>query len=260
MEFSKNFRAVWWSILIICIGYYLYSRFTSLQAGQPSWFDALAFVVWIALGLGPFFKEMELFGIKLKQEVEQLRQEVSSELSEMRLSIQASQEQRQGQAQTSTVNFGFPAPLDSQLAGIQREIKQAVNEAFGQLEIPKQAAGKPPTNLPEDAQLLIEWRVAIERELRQIYRPIVVDALYQDRALKMPVSRLVDSLVRDQLLSPDIGRAIREVYSVCSIAVHGDEVSKAKVDFVKSTAPELMAALKQLHQRLSAQRELPWPS
>ncbi|WP_374008067.1 hypothetical protein [Delftia lacustris] len=253
MEFSKNFRAVWWCILVICIGYYFYSRLESLRAGQPSWFDALAFVVWIALGLGPFFKEMELFGITLKQEVVQLRQEVSSELSAMRIILQATQEQRQGQAQTSTVNFGFPAPLDSQLAGLQWEIKRAVNEAFGQLEIPKQAAGIPPNTLPEDAQLLIEWRVALEQELRKIYRPVMVEAIYQDRDLKMPVSRLVDSLIRDQLLSPDIGRAIREVYSVCSIAVHGGEVSKPKVDFVKSTAPELMAVLKQLHQRLSAQ-------
>ena len=104
MDFSKNFKAVWWCILIVCIGYYLASRFPQLQAGDPTWFDALAFVVWVAVALGPFFKEMELFGLKFKQEVEKLKEHVSTEMASIRTTIQSVNEQRQ--IASSSINFG----------------------------------------------------------------------------------------------------------------------------------------------------------
>lgn len=245
MDFSKNFKTLWWGILIICIGYYLASRLDQLQAGNPSWFDALAFIVWVALGLGPFFKEMEFLGFKLKQEVAKLKEHVTSEIASIRTTIQTSVDQRQ--SVTSSLNIGYPAPLDSQLAQIQEQIRVAVREAVGSTVATPPTAAPMVDAPPADTQLLFAARLALENELRFIHRPLVSGTGAFQRV--EPVQRIVESLVRSEQITPDLGKAIREVYSVCSLAVHGEDVSPAKVEFVRSTAPELISALKVISSR-----------
>ena len=56
-------------------------------------------------------------------------------------------------------------------------------------------------------------------------------------------------LIINELIAPQMGNAIREVYSVCSPAIHGEEVSSAQVDFVRNTAPELIPALEVISER-----------
>lgn len=45
------------------------------------------------------------------------------------------------------------------------------------------------------------------------------------------------------MISPNLAHAVREVYSVCSAAIHGEDVSDNQVQFVRDVAPELLAAL-----------------
>ena len=246
MDFSKNFKAAWWCILIVCVGYYLASRFPQLQAGDPTWFDALAFIVWVAVALGPFFKEMELFGLKFKQEVEKLKEHVSTEMASIRTSIRSVTEQRQ--VASSSINLGYPPPVDSQLAHIKEQITIAVREAVGSTVETKQASAEARPPIPsDDVQYLFSARLAIENELRVINRPMI-SGIGAYRRFE-PVNRIVESLVREERITADIGKAIREVYSVCSLAVHGEDVSPAKVDFVRSTAPQLLSALKVISAR-----------
>lgn len=246
MEFSKNFKTIWWGILIICIGYYMASRLEQLQAGDPTWFDALAFVAWLSLALGPFFQEMEFLGFKLKQEVAKLKEHVTSEIASIRTTIQTTSDQRQ--SVTSSLTVGYPPPLDSQLSHIQEQIKIAVREAVGSVVGAQQPSSvsvvEPP---PADAQLLFAARLALENELRAIHRPLVSSVSAYRRF--EPVPRIVEALLRSEVITPDIGHAIREVYSVCSLAVHGEDVSPAKVEFVRNTAPELISALKVISSR-----------
>ncbi len=49
-------------------------------------------------------------------------------------------------------------------------------------------------------------------------------------------------LVQDRLVA--IAHAIREVYAICSPAIHGEPVSDAQVAFAEDVGPELVAALK----------------
>lgn len=246
MDFSKDFRTFWWGTLIICMGYYLVSRLEQLQAGKPTWFDALVFIVWIALALGPFFKEMEFLGFKLKQEVAKLKEHVTSEIASIRTTIQTTVDQRQ--SVTSSLMVGYPPPLDSQLSNIQEQIRVAVREAVGSVvetqRPPSTQAVEPP---PDETQLLFAARLALEKELRIIHRP-AISGISDVRRFE-PIQRITEALVRNEVITPDIGHAIREVYSVCSLAVHGEDVSPAKVDFVRNTAPELISALKVISSR-----------
>lgn len=245
MEFTKNFKTFWWAVLVFSIGFYLWGRYDQLNAGEPTWFDALAFIVWVTLAIGPFFKEMEIFGFKFKQEVEQLKEHVSNEIALIRTTIQTTSENRQ--TMNPQFMFGYPPPPDSQLSNIQEQVKAAIHSAFANFGA---AASQPTAQVVEtpttDTEFLFRSRLGIERELRKIHRYVA-----QETASRRPepIHRMVDMLVRSELISGDMGHAIREVYSVCSPAIHGEDVTPAQVEFVKNTAPELIAALKSLAKR-----------
>jgi hypothetical protein len=244
MEFTKNFRAFWWAVLVFCIGYYLWGRYPKLQAGEPTWFDAFAFMVWATLAIGPFFKEMEIFGFKFKQEVQKLKDHVSSELASIRTTIQTTSDNRQ------TMNpqflFGYPPPPDSQLINIQEQIKTAIHSAMSNFGVPTVPTKVPSVEtLPTNIEFLFRARLGIEKELRKIQQFVS----QSENRRPEPVFRIVDTLIRSELISQEIGHAIREVYSVCSPAIHGEDVTPAQVEFVKNTAPELISALKSLADR-----------
>lgn len=245
MEFSKNFKACWWGILIISIGYYLASRLPDLQAGDPTWFDALVFVIWMTVALGPFFKEMEIFGFKFKQEVEKLRAQFSYELQTIRATMNSANEQRQNSS--SSINFGY-APLDSQLDKIKEQIDSAVAEALvNSKKIKDTPANTGIPKINENTLHLFSARLAIENALRNIDIPSITDD--PTRRKFVPIHRIVDTLIRNKRITYEIGTAIREVYSVCSLAVHGEDVTPAKVEFVRTTAPQLLSALEFISER-----------
>ena len=139
-------------------------------------------------------------------------------------------------------------PVDSQLAHIKEQITIAVREAVGSTIETKYATAETGLPIPTgDIQYLFSARLAIENELRIINRPMTSGIGEYQRF--EPVHRIVQSLVRAERITPEIGNAIREVYSVCSLAVHGEDVSPAKIDFVRTTAPQLLSALKVISAR-----------
>lgn len=243
MEFTKNFRAFWWAVLVFCIGYYLWGRYPYLQAGEPTWFDALAFMVWVTLAIGPFFKEMEIFGFKFKQEVERLKEHVSSELASIRTTIQTTSDNRQ--TMSPQFLFGYPPP-DSQLGNIQEQIKTSIHSAMSSFGAPTVMTATPSIEkLPADTEFLFSARLGIEKELRRFQQFVSKGTSRRPE----PIFRIVEGLIQSELISGEIGHAIREVYAVCSPAVHGESVTPAQVEFVKNTAPELISALKSLADR-----------
>lgn len=246
MEFTRNFKAFWWAVLVFSIGYYLFGRYEKIQAGDPTWFDALAFVVWVTLAIGPFFKEMEIFGFKFKQEVERLKEHVTSELASIRTTIQTTSDNRQ--TMSPQFLFGYPPPPDSQLSNIQEQIKTAIHSAMSNFGVPTASPQAQIIDTPTtDIDLLFRARLGIEKELRKIQQFISQGVVRRTE----PVSRLVETLIRNELISSEIGHAIREIYSVCSPAIHGEAVTAAQVNFVKNTAPELILALKAISDRYS---------
>jgi len=55
--------------------------------------------------------------------------------------------------------------------------------------------------------------------------------------------------MKQELLHPNIANAIREVYSVCSPAIHGEPVTVAQVNFVRDVTPQIIEALTEIERR-----------
>lgn len=243
MEWSRPFRAVWWFILVVTVGIYLAMRFPALKSGQASALDIVVFLVWIAVCLGPLFKEIELPGIKLKQEILELKKGVETELASLRYEISARMDVRSN----ISPNFWFSQPPpDSELPNTEEKVLKIVEQVMEQYRVPG-APGVPiELDVDEDVKLLFQARHNIEKELRHLAEPLESD-LQQRRA--MPPSRMLWLLTGQDVIPGELANAVREIYSVCSPAIHGEPVSKEKVAFVRETAPKVVGALRAISRR-----------
>jgi hypothetical protein len=237
MRLPNWLKIVWWLALAVAVTSYLWTRYPDLFAGRAVAADVVVFLVWIALLLAPIFQEVELFGVRMKQTVEQMKQELKSEIHSVRTELRNAVDVR---TVFSPQIFAPAPPPDSQLPGLEARIRTAVTEVLAAHGI------RQPTPVPTDlavdnnVALLFAARYGIEKELRRLARERELD-LPLKRAGAMQISR---ALTQTGVIEPQLDHAIREVYAVSSAAVHAEDVSDAQVSFVREVGPELIGALR----------------
>ena len=231
------FKVAWWLLLTGLLTTYLYRRYPELLLGDAVSADIVVFVIWIALLLAPLFNEVSLLGVTLRQQLDELKEVVSKQITDVRNEVRSAVDVRA----TISPHFNIPAPAtDAQLPEIERRIKSAVAEAFDAHGI---NAPPPPAkiSLSEDVTFLFATRYHLEKEMRRIGESRL---LFSGTHRPVPILGLARELVQADLLEPRLANAIREVYSVCSPAIHGEQVTDAQVAFVRDVGPELIAALR----------------
>jgi hypothetical protein len=191
-------------------------------------------VIWVALLLAPLFNEVSLLGITLKQQIDELKGFVSTQVTDQRNAVEV----------RTSINQQFTLPAnDAKLPDIETMVKTAVaaqRSAQGKTEM------EPATlAAPADVSLLFTARYNIERELRRIAEGRQVVSGIASLVQRPPtISQLTRFLTQAELIEPSLANAIREVYSVCSPAIHGEQVTEAQVSFVRDVAPDLVATLR----------------
>lgn len=247
MEFSKTFKTIWWVILVISIGLYLYQRFDQLVIGKSVTADIVVFLVWVALCLGPLFKEIELPGIKLKQEIKDLKNNVEKELSSIRNKLRVNSDIRSNVSPSFWV--GSPPP-DANLPNIESNIKKVIEETLQSYGHSTNTEKPTALNVDQDVTFLFQARHNIEKELRYIisqFENSIAVSTIQRRF--MPLHKMLSYLTTNEIISTNLAGAVKEIYSVCSPAIHGEDVSEAKIAFVKDTAPEVIGTLRAISRR-----------
>jgi len=53
-------------------------------------FDSIVFIIWIGICLAPIFQEMDLFGIKLKQDIQELKKDLTHQLAILKTEVTSS--------------------------------------------------------------------------------------------------------------------------------------------------------------------------
>lgn len=224
-------------MLVGLLSTYLLRRYPELAAGRAVPADIVVFAVWIALLLAPLFKEVSLLGITLKQQLDELKSTITSEISEFKSEI------RNAVTLQATISpqITIPAPAaDAQLPEIEKRIKAALSDALAEHGV-RQPPPPAQVHVPQDVELLFATRYNLEKELRRIGESRKLTGMM---GRPLPAMQLTRQLVATGLLEPPLANAIREVYSVCSPAVHGEPVTDAQVAFVRDIGPSLIAALK----------------
>ena len=127
---------------------------------------------------------------------------------------------------------------------MEAQVKKAVDEALASRGV----SGAPPQAAVGDTrdktELLFWARHDLEKELRRITQ----ERLLTPGGLRpKPLMQLTRAAVQAGLIEPQLEHAIREVYAVCSPAIHGAPVTEAQLDFVRDVSPGLIAALRAIH-------------
>ena len=78
MKFPNWFKIVWWTLLLSVLTVFLWSRLPALQIGESVPTDIVIFLVWIGLALAPIFSEVGLFGLRFKQQIDEIRRDIAT--------------------------------------------------------------------------------------------------------------------------------------------------------------------------------------
>lgn len=241
MKLPTWFKVVWWILITAFVAWLFGGRVPAISEGNSAPVDVFLFLVLVALLLAPIFQEVSFFGLKFKQAIDDLKKYVSVQLSVFKADLQ-----------TTIVNSNNvtvtipPPPSDDRLPDIGEHIRGIVGEMLEEQGITLQPTPLPSRlNVDEQTVLLFKVRHVIESKLRRIA------SVYADIPERRPlnISSLLRLLVQQSLLQPEFAHAIREIYSVCSPAIHGEPVTEAQVSFVLSVAKEVIDALSEIERK-----------
>lgn len=232
MKIPNWLKLIWWSILVAVLTYFLWARLPDLLSGKAAAADIAVFGVWMALLLSPLFTEVALLGVTLKNEIEELKEDIATQVAEIKTEIRSSFDVRS----TISPTINLAPPADSQLPGLADEIRNALTA----LKTRHPSVETAHLKVPDDATYLFATRYNLEIEIRRIAEGLNLPLRPQPAyavAMKLAEAGFIDSR-----LVP----AIRELYTVCSPAIHGAAVSDEKVKFVRNVAPEIIASLREI--------------
>ena len=237
MKFSTGFRMLWWLLLVAGLIVLLSFRAKAFVEATTTPFDIVLFLILCALLAAPLFTEISFFGISLKHEFEQLKDKMEGAIDTLRADIKNSIDIR---TQFSPHVYVNPPP-DAALPTIEERVKGAVASALREMNVTLPAE-RSEVSVPEQTQYLFSVRYHIEKEMRRIWKQRVLDESEARRPV--PMFRMAQALVGVGLLPEKLGHALREVYSICSPAIHGEPTSNAQVAFVRDVAPQVIDALR----------------
>lgn len=236
MESSNNFKVLWWGLLVIVIGLFLYSRFDSLVSGNPTYFDTVAFLVWVGVCLAPIFKEMNIFGLELKQEIEELKKDLNVQLAMLKTELKATIEvssANNNQIYVSTGAAPLP-PKDAEIPDLKKQVQATLHELGISPSAPvlSFASAVDPVSVE-----LFKTRLSFEKLVGNYARLRGIDTRRQ------PIFRILRDLQRSEEIPGNIANGVLEVLSVCNYGVHGEDISEVQLEFVREAAPGLYDAL-----------------
>ncbi|MBE4245322.1 hypothetical protein HJ077_22280 [Vibrio parahaemolyticus] len=240
MNNSENFKLLWWGILLIVLGIYLYGRYPLLIEGNPNYFDAVVFLVWVAVALSPIFKDMKLFGLHLKQDIEQLKKDLNHQLSLMKVELQSSIEV--SSSNSNHVHIGsnpmIPAS-DSELPDIEKHIAETLKKYGLSDKVSGSTASLVGENVQRSNVELFKVRYSFEKLLNNYARLNGIDPR------RSPITKTIRNLANQEIISSELAGSVLEIMAICNYAIHGEEISEKQRKLVEKSAYGLYEALKQ---------------
>ena len=236
---SNNFKFIWWAILVISLGGYLYLRQEKLIAGSPTYFDVVVFLVWMSICLAPIFKDVKLFGLELKQDIEQLKKDISHQLAIMQVQLQSSIDISSSNTSHVHINNSAPIPAtDSEILNLKQQISETLKEfGIAKANVEEQLLIFA-SDVPKESLDLFKIRFSFEKLINEFSPVFGIDSR------RLPLHINLRELQKNGRVSSDIVRGVLEVIAICNYAIHTAQASKNQISFVIDTAPGLYTALK----------------
>jgi len=210
-------------------------RLDAISKGESAPLDVFIFIILVALLLAPIFAEVEIFGIKLKREIEELKSQIKLEIGDLKNVIKNNQVQTIHQ---NITGFG-PPPTDDEIPELDARVDRILKEKLKDYYLDAGDQNNTSIEVPKANLLMFQIRYRIEQELRRIWMKNFDDTQNRKRSLTWILRELTDNRVIDK----QVYYVLREVLSVCNYAVHGEKVSQSQVDLVEKNVEEIIDLL-----------------
>jgi len=205
------------------------------MGGTGSTVDVVVLLVLLGLLLSPLFSEVQLWGLAFKQELREAKTELKKDLAELKVSIIGLTQQ------TVSQSFYLSPPPDASLPDAQNRIVHAAEQIQEHLKSPPGATTPPPPS--DQSAALFRIRYSIDREIRRIAagRELMTQAPgFEGRKSTLALTRILEGA---DIIPLTLGAGIRDVYAICSRAVHAEPITSAQSDFARTVGPKIVEAL-----------------
>lgn len=234
MKNTEDFKTFWWFVLVVVIGFFLFGRQGDLMTGKSTYFDSIVFIVWVGICLAPIFQEMDLFGVKLKQDIQDLKKDLSHQLAMLKTEITSSIEVSSANSNQVYVNTTPAPPKDSEIPDLTAQIQDALTKLGIKPDETESLRNKYSGSIETE---MFEIRLAFEKLLRRYSISLGIGSR------KVSIGKMLYTLRGVENIPKEILVGAQEVISICNYAVHGEDITPDQVYFVRQSAPSLLKAL-----------------
>ncbi len=237
-------KSIWWLLLVLSILFILSKRVSNIYEGLAQPFDIMLFLILFGLLLIPLFQEIEIFGVKFKKQIEELKKELTNNLMSLRNDINNKIDLQNQSNQNFYIN-PQNIPSDSELSSLKDSFNKAIEEIWQKKNINISSENEVHSSITKDTQYLFSVRYSIEDELKNILTRLNIDS----ENLRLYSLKNMLELVQAYIsFDREILDMLKKVYAICSLAVHAKGVSQAQINFVKDVSPRLISYLKNVRK------------
>lgn len=254
----KHRRTIWYFVLLIASSVFLWFHRFDLFSFDPFNVVTFIFLFWVILLIYPLFSEMELLGVKLKKEVEKVKQEVQKAAGELKMQIMNVRNSSSSEFHVHYASLPSQQELDA-LSEKKRTLQPARSLLLAKdfkfpktLLIPKTAympamqtlvpmdktpgddseGGVTEFTVSETAKKLFNIRYALETKLKTL----CVKCGCEDA---QSITQMLRYLCQNEILDSVTVDVMIQIVRIANRGIHGEEISPSYLTFVNDMLPDI---------------------
>ena len=247
---GKEFKTLWWIILIILCGVYTCLRIYG-KIGKHDTLDTVVMATGVILALFPLISEVSFLGLSVKKEITDLKADVKDELLSIRSEL-ISVRMSNSQSMNPTINIGLPSKEK-----IEEEIRKP-NKISNNGDFSNEEYEEFINDMNEDIEYLKDVKYFLEKKIKRLidkeYKKLrvgtaVTDIIYGPRPTREREKgeseynyyyrRAEWILINKEPLST----YVLNMLSICNRAIEEKRISKEYVLYVKKVKQEVFNQL-----------------
>lgn len=228
----KNFAKIWYTILLLLLTVYNIKTFVGSETILPLTKNGVLFIFNIILMCLPFFSEIELGGIKIRKEMENIRNDINEKISILSTSL--------SYHNSSHINIALPSQNEIKNILLETEKQKTINESING-NINNEHKNTKENNA---VAFLAIVRKDIEVSLKEI---IERNNIFCRQF--MTSSYMLKMLIQKEIINPNLGRMIQQIIMICNRGIHGEIVDENYIRYVENIYKYVLNELENLKHK-----------
>ncbi len=231
-----DFRHVWWGLLLVATSIYFFKFFDRISS-SPTTIDGTITLSLLLLLFMPLVKEISAFGMSIKKEVREVKDDMQREVSSIKneiFTLAMSNNQRQ------EMHFYSKAPTEDEVDSRLNVKKDIVEVPEKELKVAEEVTEYNTQNNKKLHEanptqvFLFKTRFSLENLILDLCNKHGLQATH---SIKMNIVLLR----KNNLLSTNAEKMIYDVSSICNRGIHGEVVDSKYVDYVRVVMEDIIA-------------------